>query len=259
MSEDFSKLLHEWVFNPDTMMVRIVDGDDGRRKIQLRVDLGVLQMEMDGRPDGLRPEGCESWLEYHRRLQRKHDEAHPDSASYLLGDQDCAELWREGVQYYHRYLSFWHLQMYDLSARDTRRNLELFAFVRAHATDERHKMQFDQWRPYVIMMNTRAVATPLVKQEKYAEGLQAIDLGIDAIRDFFDEYGQGSRADESVELVSLERWREEIITHEERAAAARPKSAIRILRQKLEAAVAAEKFEEAARLRDEIRRWTDEK
>ena len=105
----------------------------------------------------------------------------------------------------------------------------------------------------------RAVATPLVKQEKYAEGLQAIELGIDAIRDFFDEYGQDSRADESIELMSLERWREEIITQEEHAAAARPKSAIRILRQKLKAAIAAEEFEEAARLRDEIRRWTDKK
>ena len=67
------------------------------------------------------------------------------------------------------------------------------------------------------------------------------------------QYDQAQRADECVELASLERWREEIISREKQAAAARPKSAIDVLRNKLEAAVAAEEFEEAARLRDAIR------
>ena len=40
---------------------------------------------------------------------------------------------REGVQYYHRYLAAFHLQRYDLVARDTARNLRLFAFVVKHA------------------------------------------------------------------------------------------------------------------------------
>ena len=254
MSKDLSKILKDWKYDPDEMLVRIVPGDDGRRKIQLRVDLGVLQMEMDGRPDGLRPEQCESWFEYYQQKQRAHDAVHPDSAAWRLADEDCARLWREGVQYYHRYLSFWHLELHDLCARDTRRNLEMFAFVCAHSEDERHKMQFDQWRPYVTMMHARAVATPLIERKELAEGLQAIESGIDAIRDFLDEYQQSHRAEECVELASLEHWREEILTKEDRAAAARPKTAIQILRQKLDRAVADEQFEEAARLRDEIRR-----
>ena len=65
------------------------------------------------------------------------------------------------------------------------------------------------------------------------------------------------RAEECVELTSLERWREEILAKEERAAAARPKTAMQVLRQQLEAAVAAEEFEEAARLRDQIRRLAE--
>jgi len=254
MSKDLSKILREWPFSPDDMMVRMIEGDDGRPKMQLRVDLGVLQMEIDGRPDGLKPEGCESWLEYHRRMQQAYDERNPDAGPYLLGEQDCTELWREGMQYYHRYLGFWHLDMYDLCARDTRRNLELFAFVREHATDDRRKIQFDQWRPYVIMMHTRAVATSLIQRKEFSEGLRLIESGIEGIREFLDEYEQSHRAEECVELMSLKQWREEIIAREDRAAAARPQSAAQILRQKLEAAIAAEQFEQAARLRDEIRR-----
>ena len=108
------------------------------------------------------------------------------------------------------------------------------------------------------MMHTRAVATPLLAQKAFAEGLRAIEAGIEAIREFLEEYNQTQRAEECVELVSLERWRDDILTREEQAAAARPKSKISLLRRKLEEAVAAEKFEEAAQLRDEIRRLSEQ-
>ena len=258
MSNDLSRILGQWRFDPDSVLVRTIPGDDGRSKIQLRVDLGILQMEMDGRPDGLRPEGFESWLDYYERQQQAHDEVHPDSVPFLLSEEDCIRLWREGMQYYHRYLSFWHLELYELCARDTTRNLRLFSFVRAHAQDDRHKLQFDQWRPYVLMMHTRAVATPMLQQRLYEEGLRVIDAGIEGIREFLDEYNQSHRAEECVELVSLERWREEILSKEERAAAARPKSTAEILRRQLEAAIAAEEFEQAARLRDQIRKLSTE-
>lgn len=254
MSNDLSRILNDWLFDPNTVLVRIVPGDDGLGKIQLRVDLGILQMEMNGRPDGIRPEGFESWLEYYEHEQRVHDEAHLDAAPFLLNEEACIRLWREAMQYYHRYLSFWHLELYEFCVRDTQRNLRLFAFVRVHAKDERHKLQFDQWRPYVLMMHTRAVATPLLQQQLFEDALQAIEAGIGGIRDFLDEYNQSHRAEECVELVSLERWRDELLSKEERAAAARPKSTVDLLRRNLETAIAAEEFEEAARLRDEIRR-----
>jgi len=252
MSKDLSRILQDWQYDPEAVMVRIIKGDDGKDKIQLRIDLGLLQMELDGRPDGMRPNGCESWLDYYEQQQREHDV--PDAKAYVLREEACARLWREGVQYYHRYLSCWHLSLFELCARDTKRNLRLFAFVRAHTQDDRQKLQFDQWRPYVTMMHARAVATPLVERQQYEEGLQVIEAGIDAIHEFLDEYQQGERAAECVELVSLEHWRDEIIGREQRAAAARPKTAVQLLRQQLEAAVAREEFEEAARLRDEIRR-----
>ena len=254
MSKDISRILKGWEFDPDEVLVRIVPGADGRDKIQMRIDLGLLQMELDGRPDGRRPKDCESWLAYYEQQQQSHDQANPDSAPFQLTDEDCARLWQEGVQYYHRYLSFWHLERYDLCTRDTKRNLRLFAFVRTHARRDRNKLQFDQWRPYVIMMDARSVATPLILEKKFAEGLHVIESGIDAIRDFLDEYDQSDRADECVELISLERWREEILSEEKEAAEAAPQSAMEVLRRRLQKAVAAEKFEEAARLRDEIRR-----
>ena len=49
--------------------------------MQLRIDLGILQMEMTGRPDGQRPHNCESLLVYH---QRRAERAEARGETYEL-------------------------------------------------------------------------------------------------------------------------------------------------------------------------------
>ena len=55
MGKDIKILLRDWVYNPTGLQVRKIIGDDGLEKIQMRIDLGMLQFEIDGRPDGDRP------------------------------------------------------------------------------------------------------------------------------------------------------------------------------------------------------------
>jgi hypothetical protein len=268
VSFDIDPILRDWPYLPDEVTVRMVEGADGRRKIQLRLDLGLLQMEIDGRPDGRRIHEADSWLEYHQRRQREHDAANPDGLPYLLEPEDCGELLREGVQYYHRYVCFWHLGSYELCARDTERNLRLFKFVREQARNERDKHRFDQWRPYVTMMHARAVATPLVELEQWDAAAGVVDAGIRGIERFLEEYNQEQRASEVGELTFLRKWREEIqskIAPQPGAAvetpsevAVRPVDQTAELRSQIEQAIAEERFEDAAILRDELRRLNAE-
>ncbi len=253
VTKDISQNLEGWDYDPDQISVRIVMGDDGREKIQLRLDLGLLQLEFEGRPDGRRVEGCASWLDHYQRKQRDHDAVNPDAAAFLLESEDCVRLLREGVQYYHRYISFWHLERYELCARDTNRNLRLFAFVREHARHTKDKLQFDQWRPYVTMMHARAVATPLIGLRDYRAALGAMDAGIEAIRGFLGEYEQLHNAENCSELVYLLRWREEIASKEAGNSLEEPRDPLARLQSDLEQAVTDERFEDAARLRDTIR------
>ena len=74
MSYDLSKFLDEWPYEQGKINVRLIEGDDGEPRIQLRLDLGVLQLKTMGRPDGVRPGGFESLLELHE--SRLDD--HPD-------------------------------------------------------------------------------------------------------------------------------------------------------------------------------------
>jgi hypothetical protein len=51
MSLDLNTILKDWPHENGNIKVRKITGLDGREKLQLRVDLGVLQMEMSLRPN----------------------------------------------------------------------------------------------------------------------------------------------------------------------------------------------------------------
>lgn len=243
MSLDIGPLITGWDFNPDELQVRLITGDDGTEKIQIRVDLGLLQIELSGRPDGHRPHGSESLLEHFEGLQKQ---AEAESGDFSLDHADCLLLMQEGLQYYRRYLSAFQLQRYELVTRDTERNLRLFRFVVRHAARQRDKIEFDQYRPYVTMMRTRALALLELGKGNHQAALTEIDEGVELIRQFLREYQQAESEAECSELRFLQRWRREVEQQ-------RPTGPIEHLEQQLGLAIALEDYEEAARLRDQIR------
>ncbi|MEX0938868.1 MAG: UvrB/UvrC motif-containing protein [Pirellulales bacterium] len=260
MSYDISSVLANWDYHPNQVSARLITGDDGREKIQLRLDLGLMQMELDGRPDGKRTRGHASWLDYYEHVRESRQQSDPDAEPFTLDSDDCGKLLREGIQYYHRYLSLWHLKRYELCARDTARNLRLFTFVRDHARHRRDRLQFDQWRPYVIMMHTRAVATPLIELGDHGAALKVVEAGITKIEEFLAEYEQSERASDLGELVFLRKWRKELASQVPAGETAEeppePADPLRKLRTQLQEAVAEERYEDAADLRDQIVRMT---
>src|SRR6267142_5535922 len=94
MSLDLNSLLKDWPHEVGAIKVRKIIGLDGNEKLQLRIDLGILQMEMTGRPDGQRPHNCESLLVYH---QRRAERAEARGESYELTPEQCNELQQEGI------------------------------------------------------------------------------------------------------------------------------------------------------------------
>jgi UvrB/uvrC motif len=244
LSHDIEGILNGWEYEPDGLQVRIITGDDGAEKIQMRIDLGLIQMELDGRPDGQRPDGFPSLLDSY---EAKAKELLAQNKTFSLSSEDCSFLMREGMQYYHRYLSAFHLDRYDLVERDTDRNLRLFAFVARHAARQRDKIEFDQYRPYVQMMRTRARASQSLKKSEHKSALKRIDEGIKAIRRFLADYQQEESEEECAELQSLIRWRREVEREQ-------PMGPLERLEQQLELSVELEDYEEAAKIRDQIRR-----
>ncbi|TMP95552.1 MAG: hypothetical protein E6L07_07040 [Verrucomicrobia bacterium] len=243
MSLDLNTILRDWPHENGNVKVRKIAGLDGREKLQLRVDLGVLQMEMTGRPDGQRPHNCDSLLEYHQRRAARAEEK---GEGYELTPEQCAELQQEGIQYYHRYLSLFQINDFGGVMRDTQRNLDLFTFVAEHTDREELSWSMQQFRPYVLMMNTRARASILLGEGKFAEAMGEIERGRDAISEFFQRSNFPELVSKSSEIAFLDEWLEEV-------KAKRPLSKLEIMQREMEAAIAKELYERAAELRDAIK------
>src|SRR5215213_757050 len=184
MSLDLNDLLRDWPHEPGQLKVRKIIGSDGREKLQLRIDLGLIQMETSGRPDGKSPHDCESLFEHHLRRSRR---AEKKGESFTLGGEEVGDLQQEGIQYYHRYISFFQLGEYEAVIRDTQRNLDMFDFVEKYSETEDLSEAVIQFTPYVLMMNTRARASIELDRDDYPSGIAKVEAGIERIRKFYED------------------------------------------------------------------------
>ncbi len=245
MSKDLTVLLQGWDYNSNEVTVRRILGADGREKIQMRLDLGVLQMETSGRPDGTRPHGFESLFEYHLAA-RDENELLSGWNEWVLDGDACSDLKQEAMQYYYRYLSLFHLGDYHDVIRDTERNIAVFDLIRDFAEDEQDRSSLEQFRPYVLMMNARAKACLALEDKRYDRAIEIIEDGVEAIRDFFRGVEREDLAELCREIQFLEEWRERIETN-------RPLTTVDRIRRELSMAVESEDYERAAELRDQLR------
>ncbi len=242
MSLDLNDLMRDWPHEPGMIKVRKILGSDGKEKIQLRIDLGLIQMETIGRPDGLEPHDRESLLEYHQERARR---AAKKSENYVLSADDVGELQQEGIQYYHRYISFFQLSDYQGVIRDTQRNLDMFKFVGDHAQPEELAASVLQFTPYVLMMNTRARASIELEREEFAVAAKKIEDGMDRIRAFYEKTENAEAQTNSPELSFLGEWLEEV-------RAKQPLTKLEKMQREMDKAIANEAYERAAELRDQI-------
>jgi len=247
MDFDISHLLEHWDYQPGQVVVRRFTAKDGTEKIQLRVDLGVLQMNAEGRPDGKRPFGHPSLFEYHQARLYKHVAAHEGTdEGFSLKPEDCAKLQLEAIQYHHRYICLLQLEDYPAVVRDAERNLAVFEFVSKHSHSDELSWPLLQFKPQLLMILTRARGTQALQTKDYELAINYIEGGLELIRAFYREASRPEAAEQSGEIQSLENWLEE-------TRARRPLSAREKLERALHDAVRSEDYEKAAQVRDALR------
>jgi hypothetical protein len=244
-TKDISPVLKGWGYEAGAINVRKISGIDGREKLQMRLDLGLLQMEVHGRPDGRRPHGRESYLEYYEEQLKRHAKDTGSNLGFSLTGDQCQQLREEAVMYYHRYLSLFILGDFPGVIRDTARNLRVLDLCGEYAADESDRFVLEQYRPYIIMMNTRAMASLQFKDEQFKKAYSTVTDGLERIREFFARFGQQEAFDKSNEVKILKRFAKDIKRK-------LPVDPVEKLQGKLKRAIKREDYEQAAKLRDEI-------
>ena len=245
MIRDLRAILDGWEYEPGKISVRKIIGRDGRTKIQTRIDLGLLQLETSGRPDGQRPYGCTSLLEYHERRQQQHVARHGSDAGFELSPRDSQELRHEAYLHYQRYLSLFVLEEFDGVQQDTEQNLRLIDLATRYAARPYDRELFASQRAYVLMMNIRARVYEALGHEAYEAALSAVASGIEEIGQCATADGSNQDSQAMPEAEVLVALRREVLEQMPEDTPAR-------IRHELKTAVACEDYERAALLRDQL-------
>jgi len=248
MSKDISTLISGWPYDANEVRARWIQADDGTRKLQLRLDLGVFQMEPEGRPDGTRPRGASSLRDYYIESER-HSPQHV--LPRQLGLEECSELQQEVMQYYYRIMAFHALGDLAGVIRDSEHNLDLIDIVSEYAVDDEVAWQFLQLYPYMRMMNARSRTGQFLKANRFAAAEAVVREALKDLESFFAENYEPENEDGSPvppppELASMQ----ELLAQVDRR---RPRSQAETLQEELARAVELENYEKAAFLRDQLK------
>ena len=243
-SVDIRKILQSWPYDPEND-ARLARGEDDREILQVRTPAGIEQYELDGRPDGSRPHGLESSLEYYRqRLEEAKSGGR--GSDFKLGRRECNELFSEGTLYYYRYVRLFQLKDWVRTVRDTGRNLQVFDFVHRYARREEDQQFLEKWRPYIIRVNCSAAAMLELEKRDYRAALQVVNEGIEQVEALEESEDETFQFEKNRSLTALRELASQIQKN-------RPLSQLEQLEQQLRRAIERQEFERAAELRDQIR------
>jgi hypothetical protein len=248
---DIDDALLGWAYDPDTngASAREVRARDGRTVVQVRQELGLLQMETDGRPDGTQPHGFRTYLDYLRyRAAERAATSERGATPWRLSSEQCREVDREITQFYHRRMAWLALQRYDRMLADAEHTLALMDLIDRHCDDDDFIASHARFRGLVVFHRTQAKAALSLERRKPEEAIDAVREGSERIRRHEERWQRDH--DEEAEtpndalVEQLRRIEDEI---------RRCFEVGQTLREQLDDAIAREDYERAARLRDAIR------
>ena len=244
MSDDITHILQNWEYDPEDL-TRIIKADDGREILQVREPLGVEQYELEGRPDGERPEGRECYLEIFLETLEEHKKAHQTDEGFRLSHEDFLRLQNEGIIYYYRYLVLFQMGDFERTARDTDHNLKICELTEKYVDREKDKKELLQYKPYILRINAISKAMISLNKQLKTVATQILESAIELIQNMPDIESPAFQFEKLRSLHSLKATLKQIMN--------KKVSPLDKLKSELEDAVEEENYEQAAELRDRIK------
>ncbi|HEX3656008.1 MAG TPA: UvrB/UvrC motif-containing protein [Pirellulales bacterium] len=241
-SRNIDAILRDWEYEPGEVSARLVRGSDGREVVQMRIDMGILQLEADHRPDGSRPGGAETYFDYLLGV------AVHEGDSFVLSEEQCAEADREFVQFYQRRICWLALREFRRAVRDADHSLAFMDFVKTCSPADDWTNSHEQYRPFILFHRTQAAALSELEENGPESAIEEINKGLARIRELYVAIEAEEQFEEDELVKRLDQLRESLRDHYNIG---------RTLKEQLDDAVAHEQYELAARLRDELAKRND--
>src|SRR5262249_4185300 len=151
--------------------------------------------------------------------------------AFALSEEQCMETDREFIQYYHRRICWLALRNFGRALADGDHTLALMDFVRDHAPSDDYMRAHQQYRGLVLCNRSHAAPALLLEQEKPEQAIDAINDGLQKIREFYVSFDAEEKMTEDPMVQQLRQMEQ----------AVRDNHGIAVtLREKLDQAVANE-------------------
>ncbi|MFN0135634.1 MAG: hypothetical protein ACKVS9_05880 [Phycisphaerae bacterium] len=250
MSLDLEQIVDDWERPLNGgIAARLIGGVDGEHQLQLRVDLGLLQMFPDGRPDGRRFHGFAGTVDFVQHETRVHSK---------LPAEVWQEVDRELQQYNYRRLAFSGLADEALKSHDKPTAIDhLRRAVRdidqclllLRTLEERQggiPGAHASLIPSLLYNRAKMLSRLREAQDRFEEAVEALEGGVGALEDILTRLGfdEQTRHHDPGLMYLRQTARTLRQTHGIQAT----------LRERLNSAIGGEDFEAAALLRDELRK-----
>jgi hypothetical protein len=239
----------------ESVNARIFTGNDGQPQLQLRLDCGIMQMSLDGRPDGEIPHKCQTMLEY---LERRFAEKPEFNDESDRADRDWDELDREMTQFYHRRLALLTIarkaqkekndelatSCYRRAARDAEYTLQAMDFIRDFSGDEEDVEVHERFRPFVLWHWTVAMTQQKILDKDFDLAIEQVKHGMGTIAKVYEDHGLTKWIKHDPSMVELKQLEKQI----------RKRYNIKAtLDEQLQDALKREDYESAAKIRDQLK------
>jgi hypothetical protein len=236
---DIDFVLRKWPYEPGVVSARMVTAADGRKVLQMRIEMGLLQLEISGRPDGEKPHGAPTYLDWLLKTASKAETA------FVPNEEQCFEIDREFLQFYHRRICCLALREFHQAVADADHTLALMDFVAAHSPDPQWTTSHEQYRPFVLLHRIQAATLDALQETGPEAAIEEINRGLAQMRAVLTT-ADGEEQAEGDEMVQQLLELKDSLRKEYHLG--------KTLAEQLADAVASEQYERAARLRDEIAR-----
>lgn len=206
--------------------------------IHLRVELGILQLETSGRPDGQHPHGQPTYFAFLRQMAEQAGD------EFALDEEQCEAADQEFSQFYQRRVCWLMLHRFEDAIADADHTLAFMDFVKKHSPSEEYTSIMNDFAGLSSFSALRRRGQVQVEMKKPDQAIEAVREGLDQLRGFFAENQLEDEMEDNGMVRHLRRV-ESALREQYKIGTT--------LREQLEKAVAEEDYETAARLRDEIR------
>lgn len=241
---DLGRVLKNFKYEPGTITTRVIDGKDGRAKVQTRTDLGINQMELHGHPLGSRPQGSSSIVKRYERQLKEHLEATGgDEQSFALSPDECVDVRQEAQLYKLRAVSLLSLGLNELAIRDTNHVIRASEML-WYADHEADYASLDSERPFILVLRTQARARLHYEEGRY-------DLAVKTLEEGFLEIKQ----EPEIADYAVEHYRKILVKERDQVMEKLPADSPIKIQEALDQALAREDFRRATVLKEQLSEW----